>query len=422
MSAKLQKKDSGNKKRKQPEEAPKEAQSKQPVVDGAKPVGEASVDSKPAIQKKQKTVLRAPRNTVTKVCKKLALSKRCTTIRINPKSNSYIAIDEFLRIPINNCRVGLPVIKKPKSSKSPSTLLMGTFYNWQSVFLYLAQKLKENILSSDEYGICLDAIAKHFGLDSSQQKSTFWNNFVTENVLLNSNATLDAISSIPLVGDVRDAKVVFKSLEEHYYIGNQLNQHLVEMCKNSMTLKRLYDGESITSSLSIPITKPKGPKNKSYVLHLSNPISGSEAKFPEGVNTLNEAIQDLYGGQAEDVAKLDHVAYTIDYLPKHGIWFLSTQQQPAAGFIPDEIKKFLLDKYEVDIQAVSHPSASICSDGRAAQLLLVPAKKAKEQKDKKQKEKDQAEKDKADGGSGKSDSDIEKELEKAMEVEKPVSA
>jgi len=120
---------------------------------------------------------------------------------------------------------------------------------------------------------------------------------------------------------------------------------------------------------------------------LGAPVAGSAEKFPEGVNSLNEAIQSLYGS-AEAIAKLDHVSYTIDHLPKHNIWYLSTQASPAAGHISSEIAAYLKEKYEVDVAPVSHPCASICSDGRSAQILQVPSKKAREQKEKREKAKE----------------------------------
>lgn len=395
----------GDKKRKAGEESGEKKQEGQtaPTTE-IKSSGEGSGDANPRKNK----MARTQRNTVTKVCKKLGLHKKVTTYRLNNKSGGYVAFCEFLRIPINNTRVGIPVVKRTKSKDADksTTVLMGTFYDWRALLLYLVNKLHSGAMTADDYMVCLDRIAKHFHLNESQQRNRFWNNFMTENVIGYSKSTLDAIAAIPIQqGDLRDSEKVFRVLNE-WAIGCELCGELRKMHESNLILKNIYDGESIHNLSLVPITKPKVQKNKMYVVHINNPAPGSAEKFPEGASTLNEAIGHLYGS-GEEIQKLDHVAYTLDYLPKEGIWYLSTQQSPATGFIPEGVRNFLKDKYELNLAAVQHPTAAICGDGRSAEILLVPSKKAREQKEKKQALKEKEKQQDA-------ESILEKDLDAAM--------
>jgi len=195
-----------------------------------------------------------------------------------------------------------------------------------------------------------------------------------ENILQHAIPILDQLNSIPLINDLKDQAVVSKCLDE-FSIASTLNSNLSAMYRSNLKLKNLYEGEPITAQATT-IIKPKGPKNKNLTAYILEPVPGSETKYPEEFNTLNEVIASLYGGK-EQLEKLDRVSYSIDHLPKDNVWYITTQHN---GFIPIEVGKHLTSKSGIVLNNVSAPTAPICSDGRPAQILLVPSKTIKSHK------------------------------------------
>jgi len=333
---------------------------------------EDNVAPKPKVQRVNKATAR------TIIKSKLGYSNNVKLIK-NPHKQTVFAQCEFLGIDISSQRYGYPYVKKNEGkkgvadvAKAPSVTIYGCFYSYLSLLLALAQKLQLKAITSEEYDTLYAGLAKYFGINESQQKLPFWNNFVGVNVVASCESILSQIQGIEIdqISGLRDSSLVHAVLF-NWKQGNEFMSGI-----HSFALVNSLAGAPLKQlKPTVPSKKDGAVRNKALQLHIYR-RGGSIAKedeFPDQFDSINGLMEHLY--KVTEASPLKHACIIHHIYDKNIHLIRIANAHNGHSSVSKEMQDFATKDYEIDIgQQVCHIDEGVWGKDAAndIEILVVP--------------------------------------------------